>query len=226
MNGELRATNRADHLRRATSDLNLGKDGLTEDILDGVGGSYRIAEEESLALHTDPHQERAKRRFLPGVGKGGGVDRGLLDAARVEVLVDVCTDLEPGTCDGVLIDRARLADVGLRLRTRAFRPGRARLVNTGRTARHAKEVFICAGVSVLETGRVRDDVALVGLELAKRVDSRWDEGRDCVGWRRVSELHGDAQTQLVELFVEVKGVKCHWEGTVSNENKKSQRAYL
>jgi hypothetical protein len=122
---ELWASNIVGHLRLAKSDLNVGEAGLTEDSLDGVGGSHRIVEVQSLVLHADPHQERAKQQLLPGVGEGDGVDRGPLNAARVEELGDVRTNLEPGACDSVAVDRARLADVALRLRTLAFRPGRA-----------------------------------------------------------------------------------------------------
>jgi hypothetical protein len=197
---ELRATNRVGHLRLAKSDLNLGEAGYSEDTLDGAGGSHCILEGESLGHHANPHQEWAKRRLLPGVGEGDGVDRGPLDAARVEGLVDVRTDLEPGACDRVAVDRARLADVALRLWTLAFRPGRTRLVDAGSPAGHTIEVFISGGVTVGETGR------------------------GCRDWRLVSELHGDVHARLVELFIEVERVKRHWEGMVSNEDRSKKKA--
>jgi len=166
---ELRATHRARHLRLAESDLNLGEAGLAEDGLDGVGGSHCSLEGERLVLHADPHQERAKWRPLPGVGEGDGIDRCPLDAESIQGLVDVGTDLEPVACDGVTVDRARLADVALRLGTLGYRPGRTRLVDAGSPARRAEEVFVCGGVTVGETGRASDDAAPVDVGLVELV---------------------------------------------------------
>jgi len=36
-------------------------------------------------------------------------------------------------------------------------------------------------------------------------------------------LLGDAQARLVELSIEVEGVKRHWEGTVSNEDRSKKK---
>ena len=101
--------------------------------------------------HADPDQERAKRRVLPGVGEGDGVDRGPLDAARIKELVDFCAYLEPGVCDRVAVDGAHRADVALRLGTLALRPGRAGLVDARRPARQAEKVFMSGGIMVSET---------------------------------------------------------------------------
>jgi hypothetical protein len=111
----------------------------------------------------------------------------------------------------------------LRLRTWALRPGRARLIDAGSPARCTVKVFISIGVVVGETGRVREDAALVRVELAERVNGRWDEDRGCGDWRLASELLGDFEAQLVELLVEVEGVNGHWEGTVSNEHRSGEK---
>jgi len=63
------------------------------------------------------------------VGEGDWVDGGPLNTARVERLVDIRADLEPGVGDRVAIDRAHLTDIALCLWTLAFRPGRTRLVD-------------------------------------------------------------------------------------------------
>ena len=46
--------------------------------------------------NANPHEEGAKRFRLPGVGEGDGVDRGPVDAAGVEELVDFRANLQPG----------------------------------------------------------------------------------------------------------------------------------
>lgn len=123
-------------------------------------------------LHADPPQDLATRRLLLGVGESELVDRGPLDVARVEGLVD-----EPGACDRVAVDRGRLADVALRLGTLRLgtlgsRPGRTRHVDAGSPAGHTKGDFISDGVTVGETERVRDGAGLVEVELAERVEMR------------------------------------------------------
>jgi len=72
---------------------------------------------------------------------------------RVEELVYVRADLDPGVSDGVAVDRARLAEEALRFRTLALMPGRARLVDTWSAARHTVEICIGGRVMVCETGR-------------------------------------------------------------------------
>ena len=98
------------------------------------------------------------------------------------------------------VDRARLADEALSLRTLAFGPDRARLVDAGSTAGHTVEVLVGGGVIVDETGRVRDEdvldiVVLVEVELvelAERVGRGGDEGRGVGDWRLVSQFLGDS----------------------------------
>ena len=139
--GEELWASRVGYLGLAKRDLNLGEAGLAEDPLDGVGGSDRIFEEESLGLHADPYEERTERCRLPGVCEGDRVDRCSLDAARVEELVNVRTDLKPRACAVmVTVDRAGLTEVTPGLSTTSFRPGRARLVNAGCPAGHTIEV--------------------------------------------------------------------------------------
>ncbi|CUS10823.1 unnamed protein product [Tuber aestivum] len=121
---ELWATHRAHHLRLAESDLNLREASLAQDVLDSIGGSHGSLKGKCLVLHTDPHQERAKRRLLPSVSKGNGIDRGPLDVESIEGLEDVGTNLEPVVCDGMIIHRAELTDVALCLGTLVFRPSR------------------------------------------------------------------------------------------------------
>ena len=67
------------------------------------------------------------------------------------------------------VDRARLADVALRLGTLGYRPGRTRLVDAGSPAGRAEEVFVCGGVTVGETGRASDDAAPVDVGLVELV---------------------------------------------------------
>jgi len=190
---ELRATHIAHHLRLTESDLDVGEAGLAEDVLDDIGGSHGSLEGQCLILHADPHQERAKRRLLPGVGEGDGIDRGPLDAEGLEGLVDVGTDPEPVVCDGVTIHRACLADVAVCFGTLALRPSRTRLVDAGSPAGHAEEVFVGGGVTVDKTGRVSDDAAPVEpIWLVKRGGSRWDGGRGWRDGRLVFESRGDS----------------------------------
>jgi hypothetical protein len=119
------------HVRLAKSDLDLRDEaGITEGTLDGVGGSHRSVEEESLVLHIRIGQN--------------GVDRSPHDAARVEGLACVPSDLEPGACDTVAADRGPASRMKrCRLRTLAYEPGKARLVDTGSAA--GRTVEVCVG---------------------------------------------------------------------------------
>jgi hypothetical protein len=67
-----------------------------------------------------------------------------------EERVDLGADLEPGGCDRMAINRARSADEALRLRTPAFGPGTARLVDAGSTAGHTVEVLVGGRIVVGE----------------------------------------------------------------------------
>jgi hypothetical protein len=123
---------------------------------------------------------------------------------RVEELVYVRADLDPGVSDGVAVDRARLAKEALRFRTLALMPGRARLVDTWSAARYTEEICIGGRVMVCETGRAR---ALLEVSRGGSVVGAWLEGSRHV------------QACAIKLIVEVERVSRHWEGTVSNEER-------
>ena len=111
--------------------------------------------------------------FSLALAKEKGVNRGPHDAARVEGLINIHTNLRPGACDRVAVSRARLVDEVLRLGSLAFRAGRGRLVDAGSATEHTEKFFISGRITVGETGRVGDVevpdiVAIVGVELAER----------------------------------------------------------
>ena len=163
---ELRATTREGRRPLSDSDVDVGEAGLAEDrALDVVGGLLCGLEGERVGRHADDHEEGAKGGLLPSVGKAEAHDRGEFDTElSVQVCLGILEDPAPGGCDGVAVNGAHRADIGLRVRAAlAFRPGWTRLIDAWGLAGRSMEV--CEGVRVVgsETGPCRHDVGLVEL---------------------------------------------------------------
>lgn len=119
----------------------------------------------------------------------------------------------------MIVYRASFASNTIRFRARAFAPGWARLVDTGRVAGQAVEVLVRGRVVVGEAGRVRDYDVFLGLPAPVDVELGKDGGhgrRDERGrrgdGRMVCLVLESGKAQLEEVRVEVEGrVRSHWE---------------
>jgi hypothetical protein len=163
---ELRATTREGRSPLSDSDVDVGETGLGEDrSLDVVGSLLRGLESERVGWHADDHEEGAKGGLLPSVGKSGAHDRGELDTElSVQICLCVLEEPAPDGCDGVVVNRAHLAEIGLRVRAApAFRPGWTRLIDAGSPAGRTVEVCECVWVVGDETGPRSLDVGFVEL---------------------------------------------------------------
>jgi len=141
--------------------LDSGITKFDEDLMDGSTSGNGSVVKEGVRLHADGNDEIANEIGLSGVGVRKGVDGSQRHLQRVECSGDTPEDRGPSTIirNRVAVNGASLSQDPVSLGTRAFRPGRARLVHAGGAAP------VEVGVSVFVVIGESDDLLWALIEL-------------------------------------------------------------